>query len=186
MASIASQNSPIGPARAAKATARLLGFYPPSQVTDPLAFQAACVAILAAYSETVVAQVLSPTTGLPARCKFVPALAEIKAACETAAATEYRAMERAATIVAQRRAALPQPDPKPRLTYAELKEKYGETWGIKSVDDRSEVKARRRADMQEANTRLLRREFDAAGEQAEGRIPVSPTLRAMLRGGTDA
>lgn len=158
-----------------------MGFYPPSQATDPLAFQAACVAILAAYTEAVVAQVLSPTTGLPARCKFVPALAEIKVACETAAAIEYRAAERAATISNQRRAALPSPDPKPRLTYAELKAKYGDNWGIKTVDDRSEAKARRIADLQEANTRLLRREIEAAGEPQTGPILVSPTLRAMLK-----
>ena len=61
----------------------LFGCYPAGSANDPEMFITAATAMLACYPELVVERVCDPLRGLPAKNKFLPAIAEIRAACET-------------------------------------------------------------------------------------------------------
>ena len=60
----------------------LFGFYPRNEANDPEMFIAGATATLAAYPETVVERVCDPVRGLPSKSRFLPAIAEIREACE--------------------------------------------------------------------------------------------------------
>jgi hypothetical protein len=60
----------------------LFGCYPAGSANDPEMFITAAAAMLASYPELVVERVCDPIRGLPAKSKFLPAIAEIRAACE--------------------------------------------------------------------------------------------------------
>jgi hypothetical protein len=61
---------------------RLFGFFPRSDANDPETFIAGATAMLARYPEAVVTAVCDPIRGLPGTNKFLPAIAEIREACE--------------------------------------------------------------------------------------------------------
>ena len=61
----------------------LFGCYPAGSANDPEMFITAAAAMLASYPEPVVERVCDPIRGLPAKNKFLPAIAEIRTACET-------------------------------------------------------------------------------------------------------
>jgi hypothetical protein len=60
----------------------LFGCYPAGSANDPEMFITAAAAMLASYPELVVERVCDPLRGLPAKNKFLPAIAEIREACE--------------------------------------------------------------------------------------------------------
>jgi hypothetical protein len=62
--------------------AQLFSFYPRNEANDPESFIAGATAMLARYPEAVVEAVCNPARGLPANNKFLPSIAEIRAACE--------------------------------------------------------------------------------------------------------
>ena len=70
------------PRTASRKAAQLFGCYPRNEANDPEMFLTAASALLASYPEVVVDRVCDPIRGLPAKHKFLPALAEIRAACE--------------------------------------------------------------------------------------------------------
>jgi hypothetical protein len=61
---------------------RLFGFYRASDANDPETFIAGATAMLANYPEAIVMKVCDPIRGLPSTSTFLPALAEIRQACE--------------------------------------------------------------------------------------------------------
>ena len=60
----------------------LFGCYPAGSANDPEMFITAAAAMLASYPELVVERVCDPIRGLPSKNKFLPAIAEIREACE--------------------------------------------------------------------------------------------------------
>jgi hypothetical protein len=66
---------------AAKAT-MLFSLYPRNEANNPEIFIAGATAMLANYPEAVVSRVCDPVRGLPSKSKWLPAIAEIRAACE--------------------------------------------------------------------------------------------------------
>ena len=60
----------------------LFGCYPAGSANDPEMFITAAAAMLASYPELVVDRVCDPIRGLPSTNKFLPAIAEIRQACE--------------------------------------------------------------------------------------------------------
>ena len=64
--------------------ARLFGCYPRNEANDPETFLTAATATLSEYPEIVADRVTDPLlrNSLPSKSKFLPALAEIRAACE--------------------------------------------------------------------------------------------------------
>jgi hypothetical protein len=71
------------PSVASARATMLFGCYPAGSANDPEMFITAAAAMLASYPELVVERVCDPIRGLPAKNKFLPAIAEIRAACET-------------------------------------------------------------------------------------------------------
>ena len=69
---------------AARQAAKLFGCYPRNDANDPETFLTAATAILASYSEVVADRVCDPLRrdSLPSKSKFLPSIAEIRAACE--------------------------------------------------------------------------------------------------------
>ena len=104
----------------------LIGCYRKSDANDPEIYGRALVAVLMRYPENIVMAVTEPATGLPARLKWLPSIAEIVEACEDrmpGVAPAYHAP-----------VMLPPPmDRSERPSLDELKAKYGPNWGLKTV-----------------------------------------------------
>ena len=79
-------NSPTStkcdPRTASRKAAQLFGCYPRNEANDPEIFLTAATALLASYPEAVAERVCDPIRGLPSKNKFLPAIAEIREACE--------------------------------------------------------------------------------------------------------
>jgi hypothetical protein len=67
---------------AAERTAILFGCYRSGQANDPEVYTMAVAATLAEYPKEVVQHVTDPRSGLPAKLKFLPSVAEVREACE--------------------------------------------------------------------------------------------------------
>ena len=61
---------------------RLFGYFNRSDANDPETFIAGATAMLSRYPEAVVIAVCDPIRGLPSTNKFLPAISEIREACE--------------------------------------------------------------------------------------------------------
>lgn len=61
---------------------RLFGYFNRSDANDPETFIAGATAMLSSYPEAVVNAVCDPLRGLPSTNKFLPAISEIREACE--------------------------------------------------------------------------------------------------------
>jgi hypothetical protein len=71
----------------------LLGCYRTGEANDPEIYLAAVVAVLSDYPIDIVAAVTDPRTGIPAKLKWLPTIAEIKTACEDIAGPRRRMAE---------------------------------------------------------------------------------------------
>ncbi len=84
---------------------RLLGCYPAGKPADPQVYVAAVTAVLARYPNEIVQQVTDPVGGLPSRCKFLPTIAELTEALNSAMApswAEYNTAKREAIQTQER------------------------------------------------------------------------------------
>jgi hypothetical protein len=137
---ISLENLPASTARqenltsyAAQRAKLLLGCYRTGEANDPETYVAAITAILAHYPEQVITQVTHPASGLPSMKGWLPTVKEVSDACkvegEFLARQEIEKRELAEQFAKRR-----EEDAIQRPTVAELKEKYGENWGMKSLD----------------------------------------------------
>jgi hypothetical protein len=78
-----SSSESCDPRLATRLAAQLFGCYRASEANDPETFITSAVANLASYPECVVERICDPVRGLPAKSKWLPSIAEIRAACET-------------------------------------------------------------------------------------------------------
>lgn len=69
-------------AYATKRATAMFGCYRRDEANDPAVYMAAAVGILMKYPVEVITSVTDPISGLPSSSKFLPAVAEIKTACE--------------------------------------------------------------------------------------------------------
>ena len=60
----------------------LFGCYRTGLANDPETYTMAVAATLADYPPEVIQHVTDPRTGLPAKCKWLPSVAEVREACE--------------------------------------------------------------------------------------------------------
>jgi len=91
-------------------------------------------AVLEQYPNDVIVHVSDPRTGVQRGCKWPPTISEIVDACDKRVA-EIQNKQRFETWGQRNELALPAPD-KPVPTYDELKEKYGENFGLTPVEPR--------------------------------------------------
>jgi hypothetical protein len=164
------------------------GSFRKADADDPEAFAAGCLRLFTAYDSDVVRYVVDPLTGLPGEAGrvWLPSLGEVKAALDKRAGELLRSVQRekieAATLAERRK--WQEERSKPRPTLEELQAKHGKNWGLPMLAEESERdKAARLSKITEANARLLKREYEAAGltpRMASSKIPISLELSRKL------
>ncbi|HEX2653541.1 MAG TPA: hypothetical protein VHN11_07815 [Xanthobacteraceae bacterium] len=102
---------------------------------DPETFITAVAAILARYPDEVVYAVTNPTEGLPVQLTWMPSVKEVHDACEKEMEPIYR-RQREEKVIADLMESRKQDEiaREHRPTVEELKAKFGENWGMKSLD----------------------------------------------------
>lgn len=112
----------------------LLKCYRTGDANDPETYVAAVAAVLSHYPEQVITAVTHPVSGLPSNGKgWLPTVKEVSDACKAE-------MEPIAQNEARLKRIREQMEMRDRMdagekpTYAELKAKYGENWGISDID----------------------------------------------------
>lgn len=148
---------------------------------DPERFITTIAAVLSAYPPHCIDQVADPCRGIQTRSKFVPTAAEIREACEEAMAPLRREQERERVLAAQQRRMEEDTRPRERLTAEQIRERYGENYGLNGDDLRhdAEARARYRARLQSGNRAVFAAECRAAGIDP-ATATVSPSLARLL------
>jgi hypothetical protein len=100
----------------------LLSCYRTGDAHDPQMYVAAVVAVLSDYPLDIVTAVTNPSTGIPAKLKWLPTIAEIKTACEDIAGprrriTEWEARSRAQLTERERLTAADDPVERSRVIH---------------------------------------------------------------------
>lgn len=114
---------------AAERAKLLLGCYRTGEANDPQTYVAAITAILSRYPEDVITTVTHPATGLPKQKSWLPTIKEVSDACDDAA--EF-GIQHAARLkrVKEQLEEMERQDRGEKPTLEQLKEKYGENWGM--------------------------------------------------------
>ncbi|WP_441235641.1 hypothetical protein [Bradyrhizobium sp. 930_D9_N1_4] len=116
----------------------LLGCYRTGDANDPETYVAAITAILARYPQDVITAVTHPATGLPSKKGWLPTVKEVVEACDEANEPTIQNELRLKRIKEQLEAR-EREDKGERPTLAQLKEKYGNNWGIEDPEDAKRV-----------------------------------------------
>lgn len=161
----------------------LLSCYPTGQPAEPKVYAAAIMTAIERYPEQVIATVTDPRGPLLRTCRFLPSIAEVVAACESEMEPIRREEERQARYEETRRLYLsPPPADAPRPTYEDLKAKYGDNWGLKTLGSREEAeaeRAKRNAEMARSSRVLFEKECIAAGVDPS-KAAISPSLARLM------
>lgn len=110
----------------------MLGCYRKAEAGDPEIYTTAVIAVLMRYPDSVVMAVTEPATGLPSKLKWLPAIAEIREACDEAMEPILRERQRRRDLEAQRQLRLAGPT-EPRPTLEEIEAKLGRKLGFKRI-----------------------------------------------------
>lgn len=92
---------------AADSTRRLMGCYRRGDCEDPEIYAASVASVLLAYPEQVVLAVVNPVSGIPSKTKWLPAVAEVKEACEAEMNPIYAKLRRERQAEERRRLLAP-------------------------------------------------------------------------------
>jgi hypothetical protein len=114
---------------AAERASLLLGCYRTGEANDPETYVTAIMAVLARYPEQVITDVTHPATGLPKKKSWLPTVKEVFDACEEAVEFSVQHAARLKRIQEQMEARARE-DRGEKPTMAQLKARFGETWGI--------------------------------------------------------
>jgi hypothetical protein len=115
-----------------KAAKQLLDCYRTGEANNPETFGAAIAAVLSDYPLDVVLYVCDPRTGLPSSSTWMPNCAEVKAACNDRMAW----LQKVEKFQNWGKKPLEiEPPREDRPTREDLKAKYGENWGLTSLDE---------------------------------------------------
>jgi hypothetical protein len=103
---------------------------------SPETFITAVAAVLARYPDHVIFEVTNPMSGLPIELTWMPSIKDVHDACEKMMEPIYRRQRHEAMLEKHRaeRAEQEEIANRPRPTLDELKAKYGENWGLSSLD----------------------------------------------------
>jgi hypothetical protein len=106
----------------------LLGCYRKGEAADPEIYVPAVIAVLNDYPDAVIRAVCDPRKGMPSRLKWLPTIAEVKAACEEQMEPVYRRQHQA-RLDAERRTMLAAP-PAERMSAEDMRARYGDDYGL--------------------------------------------------------
>lgn len=109
----------------------LLGCYRTGEANDPETYVAAITAILSRYPEEVITSVTHPATGLPSKKGWLPTIKEVADACGEA---NNPIVENALRLkrIKEQLEAREREDRGEKPTLEQLKERFGEDWGLSS------------------------------------------------------
>lgn len=109
---------------------RMIGCFRKGDANDPKIWLTAVIGTLVCYPIEVIREVTDPVVGMPSRFKWLPTIAEVREECETIVTRRTRALVQSARVTRQltERIAFENEtaDRAKRLSYEELKEKYGD------------------------------------------------------------
>lgn len=137
---------------------------------------AAITAVLARFPEVVITSVTHPVTGLPATKSWLPTVKEVLDACAEAvrpiAENEARLKRIKQQLEAREREAS---GIKP--TREQLKEKYGDNWGLRRNEKEKAPEADADATKAafEREQARVRAEYDLLGKEPPSKFALSPT-----------
>lgn len=117
---------------------------------------AAITAILARYPEQVITEVTHPATGLPKKKGWLPTVKEVSDACEEAVEFTVQHEARLKRIREQMEAR-DREDRGEKPTMAQLKERFGDNWGIAGPPGKS------KSDFKAPNADQLRHHYSHYG-----------------------
>lgn len=181
-------------AEAVEAVGKLLGAFPNGSPANAKGYIGALAAVLVDSPKSIAIKCADPLQGVARETRFLPTVADLVAwierekagLLETVARDDFNAT--AIREAQQRRdeAVRLGEARKARPTYAELKAKYGDNWGIgKPESERKRIgNELAAARLREANETFLQREYAAAGVDpidAGHGIAVSPELHRRIQ-----
>lgn len=179
--SVSSANPSADPVFAVERTKLMFGCYRKDDAADPETYSAAVACVLAEYTPDIVQRVTDPRSGLPSKQNWLPTVKEVREACDELEQREKLSTDRAAREAEQLEARRREHElAKQKPTLTELKEKHGETWGLKVRDDIEAMQERRLLRLAKANRIIFERECEAAGMPKDS--PISPELRSIIGG----
>jgi hypothetical protein len=111
----------------------LFSAYRADQYANEEGFMASVALVLGQYPDDVIIYITDPRTGLQRHSKWPPTVAEIIEACD-ARMQDLAKRERFKNWGKREEPLAVGPPKEERPTLAELKAKYGENWGLKSLD----------------------------------------------------
>jgi len=159
----------------------LFGCYRTGDANDPETYVAAIAAILARYPEEVMTAVTHPATGLPSKKGWLPTVKEVADACDDAVEFSVQHQARLKRIREQMEARARE-DRGEKPTLAQLKERFGENWGltpaekIKTPDEKTEEN-RMALEREQARVRA---EYAEIGQTPPSKYALSPTALRVL------
>lgn len=166
---------------AAERASLLLGCYRTGEANDPETYVTAIMAVLARYPEQVITDVTHPATGLPKKKSWLPTVKEVFDACEEA--VEF-SMQHAARLkrIQEQMEARDREDRGIKPTMAQLKARFGETWGITPPGNAltPEQKAEENAKAFEREQARVRAEYEHLGTQAPSKWALSLAARRLI------
>jgi hypothetical protein len=166
---------------AAERAALLLGCYRTGEANDPETYVTAIMAVLARYPEQVITDVTHPATGLPKKKGWLPTVKEVFDACEEAVEFSVNHQARLKRIKDQMEARARE-DRGEKPTLAQLKERFGENWGleppakVKTPDEKTEEN---KAAFERAQARV-KAEYAEMGKEPPSKWALSPTALRVL------
>ena len=167
---ISAENLPASTARqdeltsyAAERAALLFGCYRTGEANDPGTFVAAITAILARYPEEVITAVTHPAN-LPSKKDWLPTVREVVEACDEVMEPIIQQQARTKRIKEQMEARW-RIDNGIKPTMRQLKERFGENWGISPPTPvlSAEQKAAENAKALDRESARVRAEYERAG-----------------------
>lgn len=152
----------------------MLGCFRKGDAADPAVFTTAVASVLSGYPEGVVMAVTSPVSGIPAKLKWLPSIAEVREACEAEMAHILREEQRKADLARSRALVAPSEEPIERKSIEELKARCGENWGIAQPDDLGKP---RKKDMSRDQAK---RHLEVLASMKDAPLQVGPALMKKL------
>jgi hypothetical protein len=158
--SLSGASETCAPETASILATRLFGCYRASEANDPEMFMIAAAAMLAQYPQPVAEKVCDPIRGLASKSKFLPAIAEIREACELEMtwldAVERREREREQTrrVLDGHKAPVGSPEHRRAVgAFAELRAELGKPQAGDPVNWRTMTPAQAEANLAELSER---------------------------------
>jgi len=163
----------------------LLGQFRRGEANDPAIYVTSIAAVLARYSEAVVVEVTDPRTGLASQTDWLPTVREVAEACEKLAQRAASASKVEAAIAETLKRRAEESVRSHRPTMEQLKEKYGENFGLNRFKRLVVERCQERYERDQARTNAaILAEYERLGKPPvyAGDLLVSPGLAETIRG----